>query len=274
MSASPRRCSRPRPSARDAHGGEARIRAARFPARKTLEEFDFTFQRSIKKQVIEHLGQLDFLHAKENVVLLGPPGTGKTHLAIALSDPRLPGRPARPVPHRDRVGRAPRRRATPGPPRGRAQTPRTHPAAGLRRGRLHPVRPAGREPDVHARLPPLRAREPDRHLQQAVQRLGRDLRRRRRRRRDGRPARPPRRDPLPQGRQLPPEGPRPRPPPQSSPHTPTDPPPRSRRRLRAPLGATRSAPRAAATRGVNFQPAQQGQFSTGLDSSARGCGCW
>jgi DNA replication protein DnaC len=34
--------------------------------------------------VIEHLGQLDFLHAKENVILLGPPGTGKTHLAIAL----------------------------------------------------------------------------------------------------------------------------------------------------------------------------------------------
>ncbi len=35
--------------------------------------------------MIEHLGQLDFLHARENVVLLGPPGTGKTHLAIALS---------------------------------------------------------------------------------------------------------------------------------------------------------------------------------------------
>src|SRR5947208_8258248 len=72
-------------SARESHGGEGRIKAARFPARKTLEEFDFTFQRSVKKQVIEHLGQLDFLHAKENVVLLGPPGTGKTHLAIALS---------------------------------------------------------------------------------------------------------------------------------------------------------------------------------------------
>ena len=71
-------------SARDAHGDDARIRSARFPARKTLEEFDFTFQRSIKKQVIEHLGQLDFLHVRENVVLLGPPGTGKTHLAIAL----------------------------------------------------------------------------------------------------------------------------------------------------------------------------------------------
>jgi DNA replication protein DnaC len=71
-------------ASRDSHGGENRIKAARFPARKTLEEFDFSFQRSVKRQVVEHLGQLDFLHAKENVVLLGPPGTGKTHLAIAV----------------------------------------------------------------------------------------------------------------------------------------------------------------------------------------------
>src|SRR3990170_7985 len=72
-------------ASRDSHGGEGRIKAARFPARKTLEEFDFTFQRSVKKTVVEHLGQLDFLHARENVILLGPPGTGKTHLAIAVS---------------------------------------------------------------------------------------------------------------------------------------------------------------------------------------------
>src|SRR5881227_1732976 len=71
--------------ARESHGGEGRIKTARFPARKTLEEFDFTFQRSVKKTIVEHLGQLDFLHARENVILLGPPGTGKTHLAIALS---------------------------------------------------------------------------------------------------------------------------------------------------------------------------------------------
>jgi DNA replication protein DnaC len=45
-------------SARDSHGGEDRIRQARFPARKTLEEFDFTFQRSVRKTVIEHLGGL------------------------------------------------------------------------------------------------------------------------------------------------------------------------------------------------------------------------
>jgi DNA replication protein DnaC len=60
-------------SSRESSGGRMRIRSARFPSHKTLEEFDFTFQRSVKKQVIEHLGQLDFLHAKQNVILLGPP---------------------------------------------------------------------------------------------------------------------------------------------------------------------------------------------------------
>jgi DNA replication protein DnaC len=72
-------------ASRASSGGELRIRAARFPARKTLEEFDFTFARGINRQALLHLAQLDFLHARENVVLLGPPGTGKTHLAIALA---------------------------------------------------------------------------------------------------------------------------------------------------------------------------------------------
>src|SRR4051812_8880437 len=61
-------------SSRESHGGQSRVKAARFPARKTLEEFDFTFQRSVKKTLVLHLGQLDFLTARENVLLLGPPG--------------------------------------------------------------------------------------------------------------------------------------------------------------------------------------------------------
>ena len=72
-------------AAREAHGGEGRIRAARFPARKALEEFDFDHQRSLKRETITHLGTLDFITAKENVVFLGPPGTGKTHLATGLA---------------------------------------------------------------------------------------------------------------------------------------------------------------------------------------------
>src|SRR6201995_1792352 len=69
---------------RDSHGGQSRIKAARFPARKTLEEFDFAFQTSLRRETVLHLGQLDFLAGRENIVLLGPPGTGKTHLSIAL----------------------------------------------------------------------------------------------------------------------------------------------------------------------------------------------
>ncbi len=72
-------------SARDSHGGEGRIRAARFPARKSIEEFDFDHARSLKRDTIAHLGTLDFVTAKDNVVFLGPPGTGKTHLAIGLA---------------------------------------------------------------------------------------------------------------------------------------------------------------------------------------------
>src|SRR5213080_4664934 len=71
-------------ASRQDHGGENRIRAARFPARKSLEDFDFDHQRSLKRDVIAHLGTLDFVEAKENVVFLGPPGTGKTHLATGL----------------------------------------------------------------------------------------------------------------------------------------------------------------------------------------------
>jgi DNA replication protein DnaC len=72
-------------SARDSHGGEGRIRAARFPAIKTIEELDVTHLRGLTRQQLAHLGTLDFIAAKENAVFLGPPGTGKTHLATGLA---------------------------------------------------------------------------------------------------------------------------------------------------------------------------------------------
>jgi len=71
-------------AARESHGGEARVKAARFPAVKTLDDFDFGFARSVKRESVLHLAQLDFLAEHMNVIFLGPPGTGKTHLSIAL----------------------------------------------------------------------------------------------------------------------------------------------------------------------------------------------
>jgi DNA replication protein DnaC len=64
---------------------QAAMRSSRMPAIKTLADFDFTFQPSIKREQIESLHQLGFIERKENVIFLGPPGVGKTHLALSLA---------------------------------------------------------------------------------------------------------------------------------------------------------------------------------------------
>ena len=74
---------------------QAAMRSSRLPAVKTLALFDFTFQPSIKREQIESLHELGFLDRRENVILLGPPGVGKTHLAIPLGDRGRRGRPTR-----------------------------------------------------------------------------------------------------------------------------------------------------------------------------------
>ena len=64
---------------------QAAMRSSRLPVVKTLDQFDFSFQPSIKREQVESLHELSFVERKENVVLLGPPGVGKTHLAISLA---------------------------------------------------------------------------------------------------------------------------------------------------------------------------------------------
>jgi DNA replication protein DnaC len=63
----------------------AAMRSSRLPAIKTLVDFDFTFQPSLKREQVESLHTLGFLERHENVILLGPPGVGKSHLAISLA---------------------------------------------------------------------------------------------------------------------------------------------------------------------------------------------
>ena len=75
------------------------MRASRLPAVKTLDQFDFAFQPSIKREQIESLHELGFLDRRENVIYLGPPGVGQDSLGHKLGDRGGAIRPARLLRH-------------------------------------------------------------------------------------------------------------------------------------------------------------------------------
>ena len=69
---------------RERRAAERRLKAAKFPSPKTLEGFDFTAQPSINKALVTELMRCVYLDHRENILLVGCPGTGKTHVATAL----------------------------------------------------------------------------------------------------------------------------------------------------------------------------------------------
>lgn len=64
---------------------EVRTKLARLPYRKSLDEFDFSFQPSLDARFIRELATMAFVQRNENLIFLGPPGVGKTHLAVAMA---------------------------------------------------------------------------------------------------------------------------------------------------------------------------------------------
>ena len=70
---------------RENRAAERRVKDASFPVLKTIDTFDFKAQPSINKQLVRELMRGEYIDKKENVLLIGNPGTGKTHLACALA---------------------------------------------------------------------------------------------------------------------------------------------------------------------------------------------
>ena len=67
-----------------AAGQKRRIKAAKFPTLKTLDAFDMTRLENVSESTIQQLASCDFIKQRQNIVMIGNPGSGKTHLSIAL----------------------------------------------------------------------------------------------------------------------------------------------------------------------------------------------
>jgi DNA replication protein DnaC len=89
---------------RDRRATERRIRQAKFPVVKSLDSFDFLAIPALNKTLVLELTRCEYLARKENILLLGNSGTGKTHIALALGLAACQRGPSRPLHHRRRAG--------------------------------------------------------------------------------------------------------------------------------------------------------------------------
>ena len=102
---------------------ERRIKAAKFPVAKSLDSFDFKAIPALNKAQVLELARGEWIERRENVIALGPSGTGKTHVASGARAGRLPKGPLYGLHHgrraRARVDGSPRRAPPPAAPRSR-----------------------------------------------------------------------------------------------------------------------------------------------------------
>ena len=83
---------------------ERRIRAARFPAVKSLDTFDFTAIPSVNQALVMELARCEYIQRRDNVIAIGNSGAGKTHVALGLGPGRLSAGVVRGLHHRRRLG--------------------------------------------------------------------------------------------------------------------------------------------------------------------------
>ena len=147
---------------REKRAAERRLKAARFPTMKTLETFDFTARPSVNKVLVAELARCEYIDKRENILLVGNPGTGKSHLATALAAQACAeGLQGALLPHhraRHHAHRGPRRTQLPAPEDPARQAGPARP----RRARLRAGLQGRRRAAVRRHLDRLRAHQPDR----------------------------------------------------------------------------------------------------------------
>lgn len=160
-----------------------RIHSSGLPCVKTLADSDWTFQPSVPRPLLEEISTLGFMERAENVLLVGSPGVGKTHLAVAIGVEAA--KAARGQVHRLREARRrPGGRPGEGHPEEEAQVPRAPQAPHHRRARLPGHRRRRRRPAVPAGRHALRAALDDNRRERRHRRVGEGLRGRGRRQHD------------------------------------------------------------------------------------------
>ena len=148
------------------------LKLSGLPHHKTLEEFDFAFQPGLDARKVRDLATLEFVRAKSNVALLGPPGVGKTMLAVALAVGACQAGLSIYFTTLDDLVR--RLRAAEATARFNRQLQAfLRPSSlGSRRGGLPALGPGRSQHGLPARLPKIRTRHHDHHIQQVLRRMG------------------------------------------------------------------------------------------------------